>query len=456
MKTNQQGIDIIKKWEGFRAKPYYCPAGVLTIGYGSTGSRVKPGTILNRETAEQWLVQDCKKFEEINKSGIKVPVSSNQFSALISFTYNVGGGAFTGSTLLRKLNSKDYQGACNELDRWVNGGGRKLPGLVKRRNDEQALFNKPDGHIQDPKSEGVAIASNKILITHNTWGKQEVVGHEHQTEGETKVRLYEGSELPFLANKSEGGHIRFTFGHGQEDIKLAGRNTWLLWGEHFRFVNQATEEEPSQADTLAERIASACEEKGYPLDKSVYNLVGISGLFPKSSRDEAYGIDTTPDKWNDSVLILAHEGVEWDILAFYRATTEPGRHYVFNPLNPNGGACLDWGFHKGLWRFGQHRGYRALSQAGEVLLRRDKNRNHRRDDVVTVERGNGINLHTSKTTGWRGSYSETSIGRWSAGCVVIPDPAEFRQCLSILEKSPQYRQNCNTLFDFRLLDHGWI
>ncbi len=97
-----------------------------------------------------------------------------------------------------------------------------------------------------------------------------------------------------------------------------------------------------------------------------------------------------------------------------------------------------------------------MSQAGEVRLRRDKNRNHRRDDVVTVERGNGINLHTSKTTGWRGSYSETSIGRWSAGCVVIPDPAEFRQCLSILEKSPQYRQNCNTLFDFRLLDHGWI
>ncbi len=454
MRINQKGIDLIKKWEGFRAKAYICAAGVLSVGFGTTGNRVYPGLIIDKETADKWLIEDCKKFETVINNAIKVPLTSNQFSALVSFVYNVGSGAFTRSTLLRKLNAGDYQGACAELDRWVNGGGRKLPGLVKRRNDEQALFNEPDGHIEE--SGGVAVASNKILITHNTWGKQEVIGHEHQIEGEGKVRLYEGSEFPFLANKPKGGHVRFTFGQGKEDIKLAGRNTWLLWHEHFRFLTQTSETKSSQAETLADRIALACEEKGYPLDKSIYNLVGISGLFPKGSRDEAYGIDTTPDKWNDSVLILAHDGVEWNILAFYRATTEPGRHYVVNPLNRNGGACLDLGFHKGLWRFGQHRGYRALSQAGAARLRRDKNKNHRRDDVVTVERNRGINLHTSKTTGWRGSYSETSIGRWSAGCVVIPNPDEFRECLSILEKAPQYRKNSNTLFDFRLLDHSWV
>lgn len=457
MRINQKGLNLIKKWEGFRAKAYICPAGILTIGYGTTGKKVYSSLVIDKKTAESWLIKDAKKFEAVISNAVKVPLTSNQFSALVSFVYNVGGGAFTRSTLLKKLNAKNYQGACTELDRWVNGGGRKLPGLVKRRNDEQALFNQPDGYIQSPgSSEELAIASNKILITHNTWGKQEITSHELQQEGSTKVRLYQGSELPFLANKVEGGHVRFTFGQGKEDMKFAGRNTWLLWKDHFKFVNEASEDETKQAESLADKIALACQEKGYPLDKSLYNLVGISGLFPKGSRDEAYGIDTTADKWNDSVLILAHDGVEWDILAFYRATTEPGRHYVVNPLNRNGGACLDLGFHKGLWRFGQHRGYRALSQAGKVRLRRDRNKNHRRDDAITIEQGNGINLHTSKTSGWRGSYSETSIGRWSAGCVVIPNPNEFKELLSILEKSPQYRQNRNTLFDFRLLDHSWL
>lgn len=453
MRINQKGIDLIKHFEGFRSKAYYCPANVLTVGYGTTGKRVYPSLIIDEKTAEQWLIEDCQKFEAVINRAVKVPLSSNQFSALVSFVYNVGGGAFQQSTLLKKLNQNDYDGACAELNRWVNGGGQKLPGLVKRRDAEQALFKEPDGHIQT--TEKVAIASNRIKITLDTWGKQEVTSHEGQTEGQTKVRLYQGSELPFLAHKVEGGHTRFTFGLKGQDIKLAGRNTWLLWGEHFEFVAEESPPIP-KAQSLADRIASACKKQGYPLDKSIYNLVGISGLSPKNSREESYAIDTTPDKWNDSVLVLAHDGVDWEILCFYKATTEPGRHYVVRPLNRNGGACLDLGFHKDLWRFGLHRGYRALSQAGEVRLRRDRNKNHRRDDVMTVERGNGINLHTSKTTGWRGSFSQNSIGTWSAGCVVIPVVNEFQELLSILEKSPQYRQNRNTLFDFRLLDHSWV
>ncbi len=157
MRINQKGIDLIKHFEGFRAKAYFCPANVLTVGFGSTGKRVYPGLIIDETTAEQWLIEDCQKFEAVINRAVKVPLSSNQFSALVSFVYNVGGGAFQQSTLLKKLNQGDYDGACAELDRWVNGGGRKLPGLVKRRDAEQALFKESDGHVQETKE--VAIAS---------------------------------------------------------------------------------------------------------------------------------------------------------------------------------------------------------------------------------------------------------------------------------------------------------
>ncbi|WP_019503835.1 lysozyme [Pleurocapsa sp. PCC 7319] len=144
MKINQEGLNLIKHFEGFCANAYYCPAGVLTIGYGTTGSRVKLGMKIDEKTAEQWLLEDVKKFADGVTSLVEVKLGSNQFSALVCFTYNVGLGAFEKSTMLRKLNSGDCKGAAAEFDRWVKGGGLTLPGLVRRRNAEKVLFLKPD------------------------------------------------------------------------------------------------------------------------------------------------------------------------------------------------------------------------------------------------------------------------------------------------------------------------
>lgn len=139
MMINEAGLNLIKDFEGCRLKAYLCPAGVWTIGYGHTQG-VKPDMVINQLQAERFLRQDLKRFEDAVTSLVKVPITPNQFSALVSFAYNVGTGALYDSTLLRKLNKKDYKGAANEFLRWNKAGGKVLPGLTRRRLAEKDLF----------------------------------------------------------------------------------------------------------------------------------------------------------------------------------------------------------------------------------------------------------------------------------------------------------------------------
>ena len=139
MRINEAGLNLIKDFEGCRLKAYLCPAGVWTIGYGHTQG-VKPDMVINQLQAERFLIQDLKRFEDAVTSLVKVPITPNQFSALVSFAYNVGTGALYDSTLLRKLNKKDYKGAANEFLRWNKAGGKVLPGLTRRRLAEKDLF----------------------------------------------------------------------------------------------------------------------------------------------------------------------------------------------------------------------------------------------------------------------------------------------------------------------------
>lgn len=142
MKTSPKGIALIKSAEGLRLKAYPDPGtGGLpwTIGYGST-SGVTRNMVITEAQAEQMLSEDLVRFERIVDRLVRVPVNQGQFDALVSFTYNVGEGNFTKSTLLRKLNTDDAAGAAEQFSRWVNAGGKVLPGLVKRRAAERAMF----------------------------------------------------------------------------------------------------------------------------------------------------------------------------------------------------------------------------------------------------------------------------------------------------------------------------
>lgn len=135
----QQGLELIKKYEGLRLEAYKCPAGVWTIGYGHTKGVVK-GMKISKEEAEQLLQQDVSVFElqVINTVG---KLSDCKIDALVSFAYNVGIAAFRNSTLCRKVKANSDDPAIrNEFMKWIYAGGKKLQGLERRRKEEADVY----------------------------------------------------------------------------------------------------------------------------------------------------------------------------------------------------------------------------------------------------------------------------------------------------------------------------
>ena len=130
---------IIKEFEGLRLNSYKCPAGVWTIGYGHTKG-IKPNMTITESDAERLLDIDIVEVARTIRKHVTVYLNDNQAQALVSFIFNIGQGNFANSTLLRKLNAKDYKGASLEFQKWVYSKGKKLPGLVRRRKAEMELF----------------------------------------------------------------------------------------------------------------------------------------------------------------------------------------------------------------------------------------------------------------------------------------------------------------------------
>ena len=137
---SQKGIDLIKEFEGFRSKAYRCPAGVWTIGFGHTAG-VKPGMVITREQGEAMLRKDLKIYEAkvVNALG-NAPTTQGQWDALVSFCYNAGPGNLLKSSMLRLHKQGNYKAAAEAFMKWTKGGGRVLPGLVRRRKAERNLY----------------------------------------------------------------------------------------------------------------------------------------------------------------------------------------------------------------------------------------------------------------------------------------------------------------------------
>lgn len=144
-KVNKAGLDLIKSFEGLVLHPYLDSVNVPTIGYGTTfyedGTKVTmQDPSITEGRAEELLIEHVESFAKSVEKAVKVPLTDNQFAALVSFAYNLGTGNLNSSTLLRKLNAGDYQGAANEFERWNKAGGKVLAGLTRRRQAEKALF----------------------------------------------------------------------------------------------------------------------------------------------------------------------------------------------------------------------------------------------------------------------------------------------------------------------------
>lgn len=139
MQISQAGIEAIKDYEGVRLKAYDDGVGVWTIGVGHIKG-VRRGDEITMAQVDDFLRADLAEAEKTVSTRVVVPLTQGQFDALVSFVFNVGSGAFMASTLLKKLNAKDYDGAADELLRWNKAGGRVLAGLTKRRISERIMF----------------------------------------------------------------------------------------------------------------------------------------------------------------------------------------------------------------------------------------------------------------------------------------------------------------------------
>lgn len=179
LKVTQFGKDLVAKYEGLGPKgvvvingvksvlPYICPSGKPTLGRGRVISwsdyekYKKTGIPLT--LADQWFEEDMQRFGKNVAALIKVPVQEWQFDALVSLAYNIGVANLKSSTLLRKLNLKDYAGAANEFPRWIYSNKRPLDGLRNRRESEKRMF------LNNPPRPIVLHKTAKTLIAHQTY-----------------------------------------------------------------------------------------------------------------------------------------------------------------------------------------------------------------------------------------------------------------------------------------------
>lgn len=161
--------NLIKKWEKLKLVAYLpTPDDVWTIGWGHTLG-VKKGDRITKDQAQEFFIQDKQWAEDAVNQGVKVPLTQEQFDALVSLVFNIGANAFRRSTLLKKLNRKDYQGAADQFNVWVKQKGKTLTGLVRRRAEERSYF------LSGMSKEGPASASvdkqpSSFLNTENIAG----------------------------------------------------------------------------------------------------------------------------------------------------------------------------------------------------------------------------------------------------------------------------------------------
>jgi len=140
MKISSNGIELIKVFEGLELEAYKCAAGVWTIGYGHIKG-VHEGMNITEDTANKMLMEELVEYENYIDQAVTVPLAQCQYDAMVSWVYNLGNGNLTSSTLLKVLNSGDYDGVPAQMMRWNKAGGKVLEGLTRRRQAEADLFS---------------------------------------------------------------------------------------------------------------------------------------------------------------------------------------------------------------------------------------------------------------------------------------------------------------------------
>jgi lysozyme len=143
-----KGLALTQQFEGCRLTAYQDQVGVWTIGYGHTGSDVTPGLTITEEQSKALLAKDVCSAAACVNNVVTVKLAQEEFDALVDFVFNLGAGAFRGSTMLRLLNVGDFEGAAAQFERWSRAGGVIVAGLLRRRQAEASLFRTGDASTQ--------------------------------------------------------------------------------------------------------------------------------------------------------------------------------------------------------------------------------------------------------------------------------------------------------------------
>lgn len=427
MKTSEQGINLIKEFEGLYLNAYRCPAGIPTIGWGCTEG-IRMGMTITREQAELMLRQELAKFENAVNRLVKVELSQSEFDALVSFAYNLGEGALAQSTLLKKLNFGDKVGAANEFPRWnkaVNsrtGEKQVLPGLTRRREVERKMFLLQG--VTPPSQQGLV----HVTATPGTFIKRYCRQSSELGEDDKKW-------LPFGSAIEVDNHREISK-HYQVAADGDWWDGWWIFASHCQIepiapTAETPEDVPQEATDFRSRIVRYMQAQGYRLftEEGQLNIVAIEGVDPDGDLN-----DDRPNYFNDLLVVLNHK---LEFVDSFICTTEPGRYYTDRPLNRNGVARIKFGQYSA-WQTGLHNGkYEALVQTGgPVTVVRDRNRNYIRDSGDVEDTGYfGINVHHG------GNSSLSDIGRYSAGCTVIASIAQFREFLQLVKSDVRYRKD---------------
>lgn len=230
MRVSQRGIDLIKKFEGIRLKSYVCPAGVLTIGYGHTSSDVTPNMQITEQEAERLLWKDTESAQQAVSSFVSARLNQNEYDALVSFTFNIGSTAFVNSTLLRLLNhGAERDIVAGEFMRWVKAGSNEaVPGLVRRREAEKALFLEKVKHPMLGKS---------ILAKRDTWLKRRPVD-SNSLAAEEKLFVPKGSAWQWTEIRMFSGET-----HQRVFLEAQPDKEWWIFPDHWKIINDTEPQE---------------------------------------------------------------------------------------------------------------------------------------------------------------------------------------------------------------------
>jgi GH24 family phage-related lysozyme (muramidase) len=244
LKISNNGLALIKRFEGCRLTAYADMGGVWTIGWGQTGPDVVEGLTITQAQADARLRIEVDRFAAGVSAELKVPVNQNQFDALVSLAYNIGLNAFRTSTLLRLLNDRTQVSiVASEFIKWNKVNGKSTEGLSRRREAERQLFLVKDRH---------PLMASSIVAQRDTWLKHEPK-QASELEAERKLFVPKGSAHRWRAITMVPGEA-----HYKLTLEAQPERTWWMWPPDFKIINDPKEPEEPLAPpaTPAPRILS--------------------------------------------------------------------------------------------------------------------------------------------------------------------------------------------------------